>query len=1077
VNLGSVLDVVTTPGDPGRPPPSDVQVVLERAFRADLSAVRIHADSRAGCLAQALRADAFTCGADIYFAPGAYEPRTTAGMWLLAHEVAHALQQSRGPVEGFTVGGCRLGAPGDLWEREADVCAAMVVAGRRAATPIHPGVAGSHSSTATIQRHVSFEHRLLGDGPTADLVAIATGGPRREDVLRNQIQLLTLWKDDPTAVSEADVKRLCPWIRTVRLGPAKVLATYGELNALPDYLADAAAFDAVDPGVLLPILQVIRQEGYNQLTLLLTNKNPNTTFNRAACAPWSLSMVNNILETAALDTLTLGLGARGENHYQGLLARNACHFAPYSWYRWQASHLIARDLASRAYVTKDPTLAHQAWAFHGYADHFLQDSFAAGHLVNKTLVMQWFIDWAASQSLLPVADWDAIKNMTTAHQGSLGGQWLYDPTYQGTSNDPQTAQEAASFVGRILASSVVADGKTSRVAAYQNYLTFLTSAATQLASANLHDPYNANSLWVSSIVTPTPYEIWGDDTLFTGANGGDGVAQTSGAAQASQQALVDILTAGGSSITTEQIRQRFPTNAGSSATSLQDLGSWNATQAAYCESTSFPAFAATLKTILLRLASPRLGVVSQDQAFASVWSTSLPSSGYHAVNTLSAGGRLFTGSNGYVYELDTRTGAVLHSLLVTSSSGVGDYETRLATDGTTLFVGVHGYVYGVALADWSQPQWNVGVGGTAAYQPVSVACYQSRLFAASNGYVYELNPSSGKQLHSLLVTSRFGTGNYESRMATDGTSLFVGVHGYVYGVSLATWRAAWNVAVGGTAAYQPVSVVCYQSRLFAGSNGYVYELNPASGSVIDSLLVTDSIGAGDYDVRLAVDTMWLFVGVHGYVYGVALNDWNATAWNVGVGGLGAFKRVSVLLDGRKLLAASNGYVYQLNPATGTILHSLGLTYPVGVGDYDTRLATDGRDLYAGVHGYANKVQVNDPKGTDRMLVTAVANNVPSPVKATYTSGGGTLLVQFAGSAYSAKGQSMVSANLTLDGIVVATASVFANSASMHLSLVPVAVLLPGVKPGAHAFTVTAGAQTTLDQNDLFTITVTEFSLS
>src|SRR2546422_311971 len=82
-----------------------------------------------------------------------------------------------------------------------------------------------------------------------------------------------------------------------------------------------------------------------------------------------------------------------------------------------------RHLAQRAYATKDPALIQQAWAFHGYADHFLQDSFAAGHLVNKTLVMQWFIQWAATQSLLPVADWDEIKNMTTAHQSSLAGPW------------------------------------------------------------------------------------------------------------------------------------------------------------------------------------------------------------------------------------------------------------------------------------------------------------------------------------------------------------------------------------------------------------------------------------------------------------------------------------------------------------------------------------------------------------------------------------------------------------------------------------------------------------------------------
>jgi hypothetical protein len=208
----------------------------------------------------------------------------------------------------------------------------------------------------------------------------------------------------------------------VRLGPAGVLVTYGELNALPDYLANPVALDTVPADVLLGILQCIRQEGYNQLTLLLTNANPNVTFQYAASSSWKLSLINNIVETSALDAFTMKLGVNSSDHYQGLLSRNACHFAPFSWYRWQASHLIARDLAQRSYAEKDSTqqalLKHQAMVYDGYADHFLEDSFAAGHLLNKTLVMQWFIEWAANQSLLPLADWDAPYQFAHCRAGS-----------------------------------------------------------------------------------------------------------------------------------------------------------------------------------------------------------------------------------------------------------------------------------------------------------------------------------------------------------------------------------------------------------------------------------------------------------------------------------------------------------------------------------------------------------------------------------------------------------------------------------------------------------------------------------
>ena len=40
-----------------------------------------------------------------------------------------------------------------------------------------------------------------------------------------------------------------------------------------------------------------------------------------------------------------------------------------------------------------PPHLRQALIKNGYADHFLQDSFAAGHLVNKTLVMQWWVEF------------------------------------------------------------------------------------------------------------------------------------------------------------------------------------------------------------------------------------------------------------------------------------------------------------------------------------------------------------------------------------------------------------------------------------------------------------------------------------------------------------------------------------------------------------------------------------------------------------------------------------------------------------------------------------------------------------
>ncbi len=64
--------------------------------RADFSPVRVHTGARAAESARAVGALAYTVGRDIVFGDGAYAPHTTDGRRLLAHELAHVLQQRDG---------------------------------------------------------------------------------------------------------------------------------------------------------------------------------------------------------------------------------------------------------------------------------------------------------------------------------------------------------------------------------------------------------------------------------------------------------------------------------------------------------------------------------------------------------------------------------------------------------------------------------------------------------------------------------------------------------------------------------------------------------------------------------------------------------------------------------------------------------------------------------------------------------------------------------------------------------------------------------------------------------------------
>jgi hypothetical protein len=80
----------------GQPLPAATRAFFEPRFGWDFGGVRVHTGSAAAAAARNLRASAFTTGSDIVFAAGAYAPATTAGRSLLAHELAHVVQQAPG---------------------------------------------------------------------------------------------------------------------------------------------------------------------------------------------------------------------------------------------------------------------------------------------------------------------------------------------------------------------------------------------------------------------------------------------------------------------------------------------------------------------------------------------------------------------------------------------------------------------------------------------------------------------------------------------------------------------------------------------------------------------------------------------------------------------------------------------------------------------------------------------------------------------------------------------------------------------------------------------------------------------
>jgi hypothetical protein len=124
---GSAVDTAANPLGPGQGLEPATRTRMEAAFGRDFAAVRIHSGAAAAAAASADGALAFTVANRIAFGHDQYRPETEVGKHLIAHELAHVVQQSLG-------GGAALSP--EACEAEADRAGAQAARGDRVGTSL-----------------------------------------------------------------------------------------------------------------------------------------------------------------------------------------------------------------------------------------------------------------------------------------------------------------------------------------------------------------------------------------------------------------------------------------------------------------------------------------------------------------------------------------------------------------------------------------------------------------------------------------------------------------------------------------------------------------------------------------------------------------------------------------------------------------------------------------------------------------------------------------------------------------------------------------------------------------------------
>ena len=164
----------------------ETQAFFEARFGQELSHVCVHTDARASESARAVNALAYTVGRDIVFAPGRFAPGASEGRRLLAHELAHVVQQPNAAE--------RISDPSEPLEQNADRMANEVMRAPAPAVPaVQPfGSVGQAQSAREIRapaphRNQAALRRLSTTPPKLEIGAVDDPFEHEADAVAEQV--------------------------------------------------------------------------------------------------------------------------------------------------------------------------------------------------------------------------------------------------------------------------------------------------------------------------------------------------------------------------------------------------------------------------------------------------------------------------------------------------------------------------------------------------------------------------------------------------------------------------------------------------------------------------------------------------------------------------------------------------------------------------------------------------------------------------------------------------------------------------------------------------------------------------
>ncbi len=231
----------------GKSLPLSVLSFFEGRFGHDFSQVRVHDGEQALNAAQVLGARAFTIGRNLVFDQGQFAPTTRSGQKLLAHELAHIVQQKNAEQNSITEE-LPVSQPGDPFEQEADHIATRTIAGEKSAPSLRSGrmviQCAGPTDTGVKEEEKKEPGEVIVDGLKTVAEQAKDNNPQVKKVILDPLEekLKGKWK----SLSTGEQATLATW------GAGTVSMLYGAMLSDPNGRKQLEGLNLATPLKLIP---------------------------------------------------------------------------------------------------------------------------------------------------------------------------------------------------------------------------------------------------------------------------------------------------------------------------------------------------------------------------------------------------------------------------------------------------------------------------------------------------------------------------------------------------------------------------------------------------------------------------------------------------------------------------------------------------------------------------------------------------------------------------------------------------------------------------------------------------------